>query len=217
MEELAKQWNAGVADIIVATVKSILEGKYFLADQYGRVTHARRAVSCLLNPEVGDRVLVVNTGDTSYLWAVLEHPHEDTSLAISLEGDVTMSLPNGKLEITAKEGINLGTPEDLSLVASRLGFSGEALSAAFQKIDLFGDAVEARLSNIKLFSKRLRSTVDSAVQHFVKRHINVDGIDMIKAGTIKQTAKDLLSLRSAFAFMKAKKNVKIDGKQIFMG
>ena len=218
MSKSAKQWDINTSDIVSATVKSIIDGKFVLSDQYGRVTHAERAVSCLLEPEVGDRVLAVHTENLRYILAVLARSEDNTrTTTVSLDGDVTMSVPNGRLDITSGEGIHLHTPEDLVMSASRMGLSGEDLAAAFQRFELLGDRVEAHLSNVKLFSKQIKSRVESALQHFVTRHVNVDSIDSISAGSIKQTAKDLLSLTSAFSFIKAKKNVKIDGKQIFMG
>jgi hypothetical protein len=216
MERTAKQLNFGMTDVFSGNVKSILENKYLIADEYGRVTRAEKAASCLLAPQIGDFVLAANVGEKSFLVAVLEKQNAATS-SISLDGDVNMTVPNGKLNITAKDGMTLGTPEELSLIAGRLGLSGDALLAAFQKIEVFGDAVEAGLTTVKLFSKRLESKVESAVQQFVRRHAKVEGLDSVKAGSIRQTAESIFSIRSAFSFLKADKNVKIDGKQIFMG
>jgi hypothetical protein len=216
MDGLARQRQTDESGVFVAEVKSFLSGKYLLADKFGRTVAAGRAASCLLTPTMGDRVLAVYVEDEVYILAVLEKQHSETS-EISIDGDVTMSFPNGKLEITAREGMSFRTGEDLSLIAGRLGVSAASLLAAFQNIALFGDAVEAHLLNIKLFSKRLESRVETAVQHFMSRHTKVDGLDSLNAGSIKQTAKNLMSFQSLFAFIKAKKNVKIDGKQIFMG
>lgn len=196
------------------TVKSILEAKYIVADELGRILKTSRAVSCLIEPEIGDRVLVGDTGDCVYILAVLER--QAASGSIAWEGDLKMSLPKGKLKINAKEGISLGTPEELILAAGKVGLSGESLAAAFKKIDMFGDTVYAHLDDLKMFSSRLQSKVGSAVQHFVKRHAAVESIDSVKAGTIKQTAKNIMSLKSMFSFIKSEKNVKIDGKQIFL-
>jgi hypothetical protein len=217
MEGLAKQVNDCAAGIFSATVKSILEEKYLLVDhQCGRVTKAKRAASCLLEPRVGDRVLAANVDDENYVLAVLTRERSGSS-AISIEGDVQMSIPSGRLEITAKDGMALQTPEALSLVAGRLELSGAALAAAFHKIDLFGHAVETHLTDVKLFSKRLQSKVESAVQQFTSRHAKVDGVDSVTAGNLQYTAKAILAFQSALAFIKARKNVKIDGKQILLG
>ncbi len=200
----------------LGSVKSILDGKYLTVDAYGRTAKAKKAASCLLTPVVQDTVLLAFVGETSYILAVIEQKDPSAS-SIVMEGDVSMTAPNGTLTVSAKEGIALTTSEALSLAAKRLGLSGEALNAVFQHINIFGHVVEAGLTDIKLFSKRLESKMESAVQHFVRRHAKVEGLDSVTAGNIRQTAENLLSLRSAFSFFKAKKNVKIDGKQIFMG
>jgi hypothetical protein len=216
MDGLARQRQIDESGVFAAEVKSMLSGKYLLADKLGRTVAAGRAASCLMTPTMGDRVLAVHVDDRDYILAVLEKRNSNTS-EISVEGDVTLSFPSGKLDIAAKEGMSLRTVKDLSLIAGSLGVSAASLLAAFQNIELFGDAVEAHLLNIKLFSKRLESKVENAVQQFISRHTKVEGLDSLNADSIKQTAKNLLSFQSLFAFIKAKKNVKIDGKQIFMG
>ena len=216
MDTVAKQLSTSAMAFALATVKSNLEGRYVTADEFGRISKAKKATACLVTPKVGDQVLIADVGRETYVLSVLERDGEaDTQ--IDLEGDTTLSVRQGKLSVSATDGLSLATSEELTLLANRLGLAGETLDAAFRKINLFGDAVETRLNDIKLFSKRLESKVDSAIQRFVRRHAKVEGLDSVKAGSIKQTAKDILNLRSAFAFFKAKNNVKIDGKQILMG
>ena len=77
------------------------------------------------------------------------------------------------------EDMTLHTPDELTLIAGRLGLTGEALAAAFEKIDLFSAEMKANLMDVKLFSKRLRSRVENAVQAFVSRYVKVDGVDSV--------------------------------------
>lgn len=215
MQGTAKQPTIQASNVRAGTIKSMLESQFILMGENGRVVRAERAFSCLVTPQVGDRVLVADTESRAFVLAVLERPHCSDS-TIELQGNLTMSVPMGKLEIRAQNGIALGTPEELDLVAAKLGLSGETLAAAFKKIDFFADKVEAHLLNVKTFSKRLQTKVENAVQHFGMRHTTVDTIESLKAETIKQTAKNILSLKSMFSFIKSEKNVKIDGKQIFL-
>lgn len=218
MKNIAQKWNENISNTASATVKSIIEERYLLVDDEGRVAPALRAVSCLVEPIIGDRVLFCHSTEANYVLAVLARPQEGASgKKVSLDGDVTFEVPNGKFNITAKDGIHLASPEDLSLIAKRVGLSGETLASVFQKIDLMADSAQANLSDIKFFSKRIRSKVETAMQHFTRRQVKVDSLDSVEAGTIQQTAREMFSLKSVFAFVKAKKNVKIDGKQIFMG
>jgi hypothetical protein len=218
MEELATRWEEHVPESVTATVKSTIDGKYLLADQNGRVTHATRAASCMLKPEIADRVLLCHTEVGNFVLAVLiRDPAHKSPSKIEIDGDVDWEVTNGRLGISAEEGICVSTPSELLLLAAKLGITGEAMSAAFQKIDCFGNTVEAQLNDMKIFSKRLRTRVETALQHFGRRQSTTETVDIVKAGSIKQSAKDLLTLRSAFTFIKAKKDVKVDAKQIFMG
>ena len=216
MNQSATQFLPSTAEVLIGTVKNIMDGTYLTVDAYGRTVKARKAASCLLSPEKQDVVLLAFSGEKVFILSVLERQNADVS-TISLEGDVCMSILDGTFCVSVKEDITFKTTKSLSLSAGHLDLVGRALSAAFENIHMAGSAVEASLSDIKLFSKRMESKIESAVMQFVSRHAKVKELDSIKAGNIRHTAENILSLRSAFSFFKAAKNVKIDGKQIFMG
>lgn len=213
--KLANNINEINPEVYTGTVKSKLEGKYLLSNSYGQVVTARKADSCLLAPSIGDSVLLVNAEGKTFILAVLTKSSPQTE--IQLEGDVSFNVQNGKLDLIASNGLNLASPEEIQIIAKKLGLTSETLETVFKSINLVGTDMKANITNVKLFGKQWISKIDSSVQHYLQRHSTVDGVDSLTASTIKHVAKDIMALRSNFAFIRAKKNVRVDGEQILLG
>ena len=200
-----------------AVVKSFVGGQWIIEDEYGSVHQAMPAVTCLIKPQVGDRVLSAQTSDgATYILSILERT-DQTVAHMEFEGDVRMTLPEGRMEIIAKEGIVLGTQKDIELVANKLGLSAEQCEMVLNHLEFVGGHVVTKLGDIKLHADKVQSAIGNAVQIFQKRYVKVEGLDQLHASSIKQVAKDILALRSKFSFMRASKNVKVDGEQILLG
>src|SRR5262245_57330184 len=75
---------------------------------------AEIAPSCIVSPAPGDRVLVVGSRDEAYVLAVLRQGHADETKLV-FDGDVSLSVPNGRLRVLAKEGVDLASPEALGV------------------------------------------------------------------------------------------------------
>src|SRR5690348_13888334 len=68
---------------------------------------AQRAVSCLVEPKVGDRVLVASEeGGESFVLAVLARK-EKAAMEIAAEGDLVLRANAGKVQIMAQEGVDI--------------------------------------------------------------------------------------------------------------
>jgi len=79
---------------------------------------ARRATSCLLEAQAGDRVLVAAFSDgTTYLMHVLERVTGDEA-ALSVPGAQTLSLRQSRIEAHAPEGIALRSLREVELTAA---------------------------------------------------------------------------------------------------
>ncbi len=164
---------------------------------------AARATSCLLEPENGDKVLLV--GDPTgalYVLAVLERD-EGQPGRIKCDGDLTMEVNQGRFTIAAKEGVDIMTPEDLRLSAARL--DARAGEASFT----FGAA--------RLIGKTIDSVLDR-VAHRVKNSIRwVEGADEVRAGQLDYRADGMMRLHGENTVLTASKIVKADGKQVHIG
>src|SRR5690625_425841 len=81
-----------------AVIQDVGETGYLL--DHDRSREARRAFGCLVQPEVGDVVLVDDDpSGVSYVLSVLERP-EPRSATLSVPGDMHLVAPTGALSIS---------------------------------------------------------------------------------------------------------------------
>ena len=84
---------------------------------------AKRAASCLLEPAVGDRVLLaVEDGGAAYVLAVLDR-EDGAQATISVEGDLVLRSLRGRVSVAAQEGVDIVSAATARATASRTLFS----------------------------------------------------------------------------------------------
>ena len=160
---------------------------------------ARRAVSCLVAPEVDDTVLIAGDADAQHVLAVLDRPRPgQTRLEVS--GD--LELRARRLRLSGREGLDL---------ASR------AVALLADKLDV--DASKTRMSTgaLDLLAQRVTSVAERIASRVERSYRTVTESDELRAGRIDHRADTTMSLRGTDALMTAKRLVKVDGDQIHMG
>jgi len=177
--------------------------------RHGEFT-ARRAASCLLAPESGDRVWL--TGDLSeglYVTAVLERA--------ASEAPVRIGLPAGS-RIEAEQGALYLEAEQLRL-HGRAQFALQADSATLctRQFSAVGGEITASFGRIKLLGDLLESFVDRVVQFARWSQRTVAGIDQVRAAQIDYRAEQTLQLQAHDLVANATQLLKVDGEQIHMG
>jgi hypothetical protein len=183
---------------VVATA----DGTFTVATEEGEFA-ARRATSCLLEPTIDDKVLLVGEPSGSlYVLAVLERK-EGQAARIKCDGDLILDVGEGRFTVAAASGVELMTPKDLRLSAARL--DARAGEASFT----FGAA--------RLIGKTIDSVLDR-VSHRVKNSLRwVEGTDQVRSGQLDYRADGMMRLHGENTVLTASKIVKADGKQVHIG
>ena len=153
---------------------------------------ALRALSCLVEPEPGDSVLLARSSKAAYVLAVLERTGDAAlSLVSSRE---TQLRSKGPLSIVAPEA-TIATPT-FSLHATTTQLHATRVTAVF-------GALETVLDRIVLRAKQAFRTVEE--------------LDHLRAGQVDYQATGLMSLHSENTTLTAEGLVKVDGEQIQLG
>lgn len=194
---------------------------------------AHRAVSCLVEPELHDFVLVAavardrsaSTGAASaapsspplagYVLAVLERqsPHA----ALVCDGDLELKLREGRLRMAARDGIDLVSPKDVQLVSAEVGIHATVAKIVVSELVALGSKAVAEIGNIKLKGSVFDKVFERVSERVQRSFRRVEEIDQLKARQIDHMAEETLSLRSANTVVTAKDLVKVDGEQIHFG
>lgn len=202
METLAVQ-ETGAAAGTIGTVVAIAEDRCRVRTDDERGIEARRAVSCLVAPEEGDRVLVFEPGSASpYVLAVLERP-EGGPVRLTAEGDLAVEVGSGGFAVRAAGGLELVSEGELTLGADGLRVHVR----------------EARLSTgaVTLLAGRVESVLESLSLSVRRAFRRVEEIDHLRAGAIDYAAEGLTRVHGEHTVLTARQLLKSDAPQIHVG
>ena len=159
---------------------------------------ARRAKSCLVAAEAGDRVLCSVDGETVFILAVLEGATDTKLVAegnLSLHAAGTLSLASDALELRAKSGL-----------------------VAIEELRAFGRELDATFGGkVGLFAEKLETRVTTLLQRAKQAYRFVEGLDQTRAGVFDVRAESLAAIRGETTIMAARVLAKLDGEQVKIG
>ena len=193
------------------------EDHFYSVETDSGLYRVKRAVSCVVQPEVNDLVLVsLSSLGGGYILAVLERV-EGAKATLSFDSDVDIRTSEGSLSIASKQGIDLASTESINLIASRLGIASSEGEINISRLTFLGSFFEGSLETVKLLAR----TFDAITERFFRRtkrsYRFIEDTDQVKAGSLNYVADKSLMLRGTFSQMTAKEDVHIDGERINIG
>ncbi|MEJ7735014.1 MAG: DUF3540 domain-containing protein [Polyangiaceae bacterium] len=178
--------------------------------------HARRAPSCLLQPEEGDRVLLaVTERDETFVVAVLERAGQDASL--TFDGDVQLHTKSGRLTMVARDGIDLVSSRTVRVAAEAVSVTSQRASMVTEALSIVGGALEANIERVKVVAKTTETVVDACIQRAKRAYRFVEQLDRLRSAQVDYVATGRMNLRAETTMLTAEKLVKVDGTQIHVG
>ena len=177
---------------------------------------ARRAVSCLVEPEAGDRVLlaVPGAGDL-FVLAVLSRDTE-APIRLPLGRDASLSC-DGTLSLFAARELELRAAGEVSTVATKVSTAAVESSVVVDRLRFVGRFVEAHTEQVKGVLGIVDTVLERLSQKMKRSYRYVEEIDMTRAKQVDLRAEETLSIRSDNAFVTADALMKIQGEQIHLG
>jgi hypothetical protein len=194
-----------------------LEGERFMVRCSDLSLVAERAVSCLVTPRIGDRVLLASVGaHEHYLLAVLRRPDDD-SIELAARGDVKVVLPSGRFDVCAERGVGLSSPREVSLVGKEIELQGVIGRFAVERLSLLGSQLDARFGALRAVASDVDAVFERVVQRLKHGYRFVEKTDRLDAENIELNASATTSVRTRDAVMLAEDLIKLDGEQIHVG
>ncbi|MCY7293845.1 DUF3540 domain-containing protein [Alteromonas sp. a30] len=158
---------------------------------------AKKALSCLLNPELGDQVLYYQQGEHSWIVSVLESECDAMQAAsneqknsttkdriISINNQAPITLETARFTVNAKDSISMNAAQNIQLTAV--------------------------LGKLSISARSLIQSVQESCISLAKHWLN-------RAEYIDQEAEKLLKTHAQHQLMTAEKDVKVDAERINMG
>jgi hypothetical protein len=200
----------------LARVRAISEDGV-LVDDGGVTRLVRQATSCLIEPELGDLVLLaVPANDPGgYLLAVLER--ESTKTTLVAPGDLVITAPRGRVSVAASEGLELATPKQLGVRADELQVQARSGRMFLDECAAVVRSMFASLTKLTHVGEVLELLVDRVTQRSKHSIRAIEGLDHTQAENLDFKVENNVHVRATRTVVNGTEVVKVDGKQIHLG
>lgn len=200
----------------LARVRAISEDG-IIVDVGGVARLVRQATSCLIEPELGDLVLLaVPANDPGgYLLAVLERESNEITLAAA--GDLAIAAPRGRVTVAARDGLELATPKQLGMRADEIQVSARSGRMFLEECAAVIRSMFASLTKLTHVGEVLELLVDRVSQRSKHSVRAIEGLDHTQAENLDYQIENNVQVRSTRTVVNGREIVKLDGGQIHLG
>ncbi len=220
-------WNPGQQDSVTpepgpASLHhirlTIQDAQRFAALHKGERLWLTPAAGCLLAPEVGDLVLASVTHDQGYILTVLERARPDATAEISMPGGLRVTLPQGKLEITAAQGISMSSATDIEIEAEQWTALFKKANIACQTLQVSGVSVQSTWQSRSDICSGTHLQVAARNENLYGSSVRrISGHEESTADSMRQLVARDWSLQAASADLDAKDRVALNANSIQIG
>lgn len=215
LRSLSDTSSLAAPTLAAATVSGRTDEWFFVKDL--SVRRVRRAASCLIEPEVGDQVLVCEgaQAETSFILAVLTRQQPDAA-SLCLPGGAVLQT-NGRQFAVHADGIELHGREKVGLNTVHLDIGAVAATARVAHLQSWSESVESHAVRMTLVVKTLTQEVGRLIARVRESWRKVDGLDETHAGRMRVHVDGHQQIDAGHVTVNAKSFVRIDGKKIHIG
>lgn len=216
MENLARRIHPEAVQQDVGTMLPAAAGALQVAIS-GVAHEARRAASCLLEPEPGDLVLVTLVpGRGCYVLAVLERQEAARGRLVHM-GDLELQLPAGRLTVAATQGMSVVSGKDVSCVTGTLHAHAAEAEIFLERSSFLGRLARVEVETVKVLGRFFDSVLERFSQRVRRSFRKVEELDQVRAEHLDYTANQTASVRGHNTLLTAEQLVKLDGDQVHLG
>jgi hypothetical protein len=174
-------------------VESAAAGQFIAKAADGSLLTMRQAVSCLVTPVAGDRVLTVQAGGETFILAVLER------------------------QSSATQRLRIETAGELEFVARRISFQSGILDVFSDAVTMMGDAFNTLFRRSKRVVGNETVIAKSTTLRAGERVSVIAQADVQQAGVLSQTVDGPLSINTHTTVLTANADIRLNGERINVG
>lgn len=198
------------------TVLTILHEGLVLVECDGARLPCRRAFSCLIAPEPGDRVLVSHADpERGYVLAILER-FATGDAHICIDGELLLESTHG-IQIRGAQRVHLHGEGELQLHGGVLQLAANEAELIADKSSFHCGELQGRFGVLRLIGETLESVVERVVQISKASFRTIEAVDHLRAAHIDYAADESVRLHGKHALLSAERLSKIDAQQIHLG
>lgn len=197
------------AEIAHGEVADVHASRFRLETERGPIL-ARRAVSCLVEPQAGDRVLylVEEDGRGTILHILSRAPGQPA--------DVAVSNPDGALRLRG-ETVSLESPGAVTVSAGSVAVAAEKADVMAATLTMSGDTLQQIYGRTQTSARSMETMAERIVTKALDRIDIVDNTDNRHVGTLSVKVSGVLTQSSYTTVLVAEEDLRMDGKRVTVG
>lgn len=174
------------------------------------------AFSCLVQPRVGDTVLVSLDGaGVGYILAVLARA--EPSLELQLGADVQLRVTQGSLTVQCRDSFSLAAGEDLVVRAEHCSLNSPVAELLLGQLRVSGERVSSHWQEREERTLLLDQQAVRHEAHYGESRQCVTGHEQRRSGSLHQRVDEDCRLNAQRLTLEAEGRVAIDGSTIELG
>jgi len=200
---------ASQAELAHGAVEEVHASRFRLDTDRGPIL-ARRAVSCLVEPQAGDRVLyLVEEDGKGTILHILSRAEDQPS-------DVAVSNPDGALRLRG-EAVSIETPGAVTVSASSVAVASEKADLMANTLTMSGETLRQVYGRIQTNARSAETMAERIVTKTLDRVDIVDNTDNRHVGTLSVKVSGVLTQSSYTTVLVAEEDLRMDGKRVTVG
>lgn len=175
---------------------------------------ALRAAGCLLQPQIGDTVLLLHDagGDEHYILNILAR--ESTQRVLDFPGDARLKT-EGTLQLQGTE-LDMQGDNETRIRSKRLSLAAASAGMCFNRLELLAGLLDAGVQNVHAVGQRLHLAAAHLVSR-LGRAVRSTGYELHRASRLRTEVEKSCTLKAGSAAILAKEDVTIDAEKIDIG
>jgi hypothetical protein len=185
-----------------------IDGDKVLLQTHSGVETARRAISCLVNPEPGDLVLICRSQRVLHVLSVLERQgSERAEVTLGFSGPVKLSSPD---QVTIRSLSAHWINRETSVTTEQLSVAATNVKALTENVTLHSSA-------LRMISRSMDVVSDRISRHTRTLVSMVRGQEVRQANQLSEQVINSHLQQSRQTVIDAKKDLRMNAERIHMG
>ncbi len=202
---------------LLSGVVTRVEGGACLIDAGGVPHRARRAAGCLVEPAPGDRVLVATIEDGSaFVLSVLERAGQGPTV-LSAPGDLSLRAATGKVDVVARDGVDIVSPGEVSVVSAGVAIQAEEGRLSIGALTVIGQRLVAEIPAVQAALQTVDTVIERLSQKIQRSYRRVEELDRLQAKQVRYQVEKTMHLSAETTLVTATDVVKLDGEHVHIG
>ncbi|MBF7729560.1 DUF3540 domain-containing protein [Pseudomonas sp. N040] len=199
-----------------ARINAVEAERFGVVSSDGHRYWLKPALGCLLQPALGDRVLVSLDGEEGYILSVLERS-QPQSAELRVAGDLRLHLPSGALSIETRDGLLLDAGPTLAVQAESSVVQFAEASLSVGTLTVTGEQADSHWIEHNLQAHRASEQATFHSAEYADSWRKVEGHEEVEAGSMRQRVARDWSISGETLDLFADITVALDAERIKLG